>query len=229
MKQPCLLLTGLLLLSFATLSARADLDPALREQGVLYFDGNLPDRVTATVHTTTTLYLHRDFQTPLAALYDGQKIELIGMAPEGYLLTANVRNNTTTGWIKPSDLPSGIDPAIFATAQKNQARRDAVAVAIANKNVIQGMTPDEVKQSVGRPTSVASKSDPHGEALTWVYTTYREDPQYEYSIDAFGHPILQTYYVKVPIGQMIIDFVNGTVYSVEQHKNDPSSPGVVTN
>ena len=166
MKRPLLLVTWALLLAFAAVDARADLDPALREQGVLYFEGNLPDKVTATIHTTTTLYLHRDFQTPLAALYDGQKVELIGMAPEGYLLTMNLRNNTTTGWIKPNDLPSGIDPAIFVTAQKNQARRDAVAVAIANKNVIRGMTPDEVKQSVGRPTGISSKSDPHGEALT---------------------------------------------------------------
>jgi hypothetical protein len=228
-KRHFLLVTWALLLAFSAVGARADLDPALREQGVLYFDGNLPDRIIATIHTATTLYLHRDFQTPLAALYDGQKVELIGMSPEGYLLTANVRNNTTTGWIKPNDLPSGIDPAIFVTAQKNQARRDAVAVAIANKNVIQGMTPDEVKQAVGKPNGISSKSDPHGEALTWVYTTYREDPQYEYSIDQFGHTILQTYYVKVPIGQMIIEFVNGTVYSVEQHKTDPNNPGVVTN
>jgi hypothetical protein len=228
-KRPYLLVSAALLLAFGALAARADLDPALREQGVLYFEGNLPDKVTTTVRATTTLYLHRDFQTPLAALYDGQKIEIIGMAPEGYLLTANVRNNTTTGWIKPEALPPGIDPAIFVTAQKNQARRDAVAVAIANKNVIRGMTPDEVKQSVGPPTGISSKTDPHGEALTWVYTTYREDPQYEYTIDSFGHPILQTYYVKVPIGQMVIQFAGGVVYSIEQHKTDPNSPGVVTN
>ena len=229
MQRRFLLAAWALLLLFSAAMARADLDPALREQGVLYFDGNLPDKVVATIHTTTTLYLHRDFRLPLAALYDGQKVELVGMAPEGYLLTANVRNNTTTGWIKASDLPTGIDPAIFITAQKNQARRDAVAVAIANKNVIQGMTPEEVKQAVGAPNGVASKSDPHGDALTWIYTTYREDPQYEYGLDSFGHPILQTYYVKVPIGQMIIQFANGTVYSVEQHKTDPNNPGVVTN
>ncbi len=229
MKRPHLLALTALFLALGAASLRADLDPALREQGVLYFDGNLPDKVIATIQKTTTLYLHRDYQMPLAALYEGQKVEIIGMAPEGYLLTADVRNNTTTGWIKPDALPPGIDPAIFVTAQKNQARRDAVAVAIANKNVIQGMTPDEVKQAVGAPTGISSKSDPHGEALTWIYTTYREDPQYEYNIDAYGHPILQTYYVKVPIGQMIIQFVNGTVYSIEQHKNDPNSPGVVTN
>ena len=74
-----------------------------------------------------------------------------------------------------------------------------------------------------------SACHPHGDALTWIYTTYREDPQYEYSIDAFGHPVMQTYYVKVPIGQMVIQFVNGAVYSVEQHKTDASAPGVVNN
>jgi len=209
--------------------APAQIAPELQEQGVLYFDGNLPDKVTATLHTATTVYLHRDFQMALTALYAGQKIELIGMSPEGYLLKTNYRNNTVVGWIRPGDLPSGIDPTIFAEAKKNQARRDAVAVAITNKDVIQGMTPDEVKQSVGSPETVSSRVDPNGSALTWVYTTYREDPQYQYSLDAFGRPVLSTYYVKVPIGQLIVAFANGTVISVEQHKTDPNSPGVVTN
>jgi hypothetical protein len=218
-----------LLLALSMGSALAQIDPALREDGVLYFDGNLPDKVTATLHTTTTVYLHRDFQMALAALYSGQKIELIGMSPEGYLLKTNYRNNTVTGWIRPEDLPSGIDPALFTEAKKNQAHRDAVDVAIANKDVIQGMTPDEVKQSVGRPEQITSRVDPGGSALTWIYTTYREEPQYQYSLDPYGRPILQTYYVKIPIGQLIVAFANGTVISVEEHRTDPNSPGVVTN
>ncbi len=218
-----------LFLAFSLVGAPAQIDPALREDGVLYFDGNLPAKVLATLHTTTTVYLHRDFQMALAALYAGQKIELIGMSPEGYLLKTNYRNNTISGWIRPEDLPSGIDPGLFAQAKKNQAHRDAVAVAITNKNVIQGMTPDEVKQSVGNPEQVSSRVDPSGSALTWIYTTYREDPQYQYALDAFGRPVLQTYYVKVPIGQLIVSFTNGSVISVEQHKTDPNSPGVVRN
>jgi hypothetical protein len=220
---------ALLLTAFPFAEAPAQIAPELQEQGVLYFDGNLPDKVTATLHTATTVYLRRDFQMALAALYAGQKIELIGMSPEGYLLTTNYRNNTVTGWIRPEDLPSGIDPGLFAQAKKNQAHRDAVAVAISNKSVIQGMTPDEVKQSVGSPGQVASRVDPHGSALTWIYTTYREEPQYQYTLDGFGRPVLQTYYVRIPIGQMIIAFANGTVISVEEHKTDPNSPGVVTN
>jgi len=218
-----------LLLAFSMVGASAQLAPELREQGVLYFDGNLPDKVIATIHTGTTVYLHRDFQMALAALYAGQKVELIGMSPEGYLLKTNYRNNTITGWIRPEDLPSGLDPGVFAEAKKNQAHRDAVSVAIANKDVIRGMTPDEVKQAVGSPETVASRVDASGSALTWIYTTYREDPQYQYTLDAFGRAVLQTYYVKVPIGQLIVAFANGAVISVEQHKTDPNSPGVVTN
>jgi hypothetical protein len=82
----------------AITSAPAQIDPALRENGVLYFDGNLPTKVTATLNTATTIYLRRDFQMALATLYPGQKIELVGMGPEGYLLKTNYRNNTTTGW-----------------------------------------------------------------------------------------------------------------------------------
>jgi hypothetical protein len=154
----------LLLLALAATGTPAQIDPALRENGVLYFDGNLPTKVTATLNTATTLYLRRDFQMALATLYPGQKIELIGMGPEGYLLKTNYRNNTTTGWIRPEDLPSGIDPTVLVQAQKNQRHHDAVAVAITNKNVIQGMTPDEVKQSVGAPQQVSSRIDPSGSA-----------------------------------------------------------------
>jgi len=148
-----------LLLAFFISGAPAQVAPELREPGVLYFEGNLPDKVSATLHATTTLYAGRDFQTALAALYSGQKVDLIGMSPEGYLLKTTYRNNTVTGWIRPEDLPTGIDPAIFAEAKKNQAHHDAVAVAIANKSVVQGMTPDEVKQSLGRPEQVSSRTD----------------------------------------------------------------------
>jgi len=218
-----------LLFALSISGAPAQMDPAFQEEGVLYFDGNVPDKVTATFKVSTTVYLHRDFQMAAAAFGAGQQVELLGMSPEGYLVKGTYRNNTVTGWIHPEDLPTGFDASIFALAKKNQARHDTVAVAIANKSVIQGMTPDEVKQSVGKPEQTASRTDATGSTLTWVFTTYREEPQYSYGLDAFGRAQLQTYYVKIPIGQLIVNFDNGAVSSVEEHKTDPDSPGVVTN
>ncbi len=218
-----------LALAGSFVSLRADLAPELREEGVLYFDQNLPGRIFATVNTGTTIYLHRDMQTALGQAYSGQKIEILGMATEGYLVKTQYRNNTISGWIQPQDLPKSINPAVFEEAKKNQQHRDAVSVAIANKTVIQGMTPEEVQQAVGKPSQVTSHTDPSGESTSWVYTTYREDPEYEYQLNAYGQPVLQTYYVKVPIGQLIVAFANGTVVSITQHKGDPNGPGIVTN
>ena len=77
--------------------------------------------------------------------------------------------------------------------------------------------------SLARPHRASTRAAPHRPGF---YTTYREDPQYQYSLDAYGRPVLSTYYVKVPIGTLIVAFANGTVVSVEQHKTDPNSPGV---
>lgn len=229
MKGFSILSSCVLALALSLAPAQAQIAPELREQGVLYFEGNLPDKITATLQSSATVYLHRDFQTALAALYAGQNIELIGMSPDGFLLKANYRNNTLMGWIRPADLPPGIDPALFATAKKNQAHHDAVAAAITAKTVIQGMSPDEVKQAVGRPEGSSSHTDANGSVQSWTYTTYREDPQYTYAMNAYGQPFLQTTYIKVPIGQMQVDFVNGAVTAISQRKTDPNSPGIVTN
>jgi hypothetical protein len=208
--------------------APAQTDPALREPGVFYLEGNVPDKVMATIHAPTTLYLQRDFQMALAVLYPGQSVEIVGSAPEGYLIKGTARNNSVVGWIHPQDLPTGFDPTIIVAAKRVEAHRNAIAVAVANKTVIQGMTPDEVEQAVGNPTQTSTRVDLHGSTMTWTFVTYREEPQYTYAFDPFGRPILQTYYVKIPIGQMIVGFDRGLVSSIEEQKTDPNSPGVVT-
>jgi hypothetical protein len=209
--------------------ARADIDPALQEPGVLYLQGNVPDKVMATIKAPTSLYSEHNFQMVLAVLNPGQKVEILGSSPDGYLIKGMARGNSVSGWIHPQDLPTGFDPTIFAVAQKTQDRRNEVAVAISNKKVIPGMTPDEVEQAVGHPDETSSRTTANGSSETWTFTTYREEPQYSYALDGFGRAVLQTYYVKIPIGQMTVSFAKGVVATIDQHKTDPNSPGVVTN
>jgi hypothetical protein len=209
-------------------AVRADIDPALREDGVLYFEDNLPDKIVATVKVPTTIYLRRDFQSALAAMGPGAKLELVGMSTEGYLVKGDYRNNTVTGWILPSDLPPGIDPALLALAKKNQVRHNEVAAAIAHKKVIRGMTPGEVRQSVGKPEQTSSQTDDSGSTLTWVFTTYADVLQTSYAPGLYGRPTLQTYPVRTPIGQLVVTFSNGAVVSIKEHKTDPDSPGLNT-
>lgn len=217
------------LLAFSISFAMAQTSPELREEGVLYFEGNLPDKITATLHSPVTVYLHRDFQMVLAVLDADQKIELIGMSPEGYIIRAKRQNNTINGWIRPEELPAGIDTSLFAKAKQNQAHHDDVAVAIANKSVTMGMTPDEVKQSMGNPEQVESRTDAKGTSLTWTYVTYQDQSQYGYSTDPYGRPILQPNPVKVPVGQTTVIFTNGVVSSVTEHKTDAKNGIIQSN
>jgi len=213
---------ALLLLAFGG-HAWADVDPALREDGVLYFGDNLPHRVIGTVKTPTTLYLHRNFQMPLASLFAGQKIEIVGAAPQGYLITGVYRNNSVSGWITAEDLPPDVDRGLVAQAQKAQAHREAIANVIAHRQVIRGMTADEVRQSLGAPDQTSSRTDAAGESQTWTYTAYQDVWQTSYVPGPFGRPTLQTYSVRTPVGQTVVSFSNGVVTAVEQRQTVPGA------
>ena len=63
-----LLPIGTALLLFLPLTgAQAQTAPELREDGVLYFEDNLPNKITATLKAPATVFLRRDFQ--MAAAY----------------------------------------------------------------------------------------------------------------------------------------------------------------
>ena len=109
MKQWRLLLAGSCFAALAWTGsvARAQNDPALNEPGVLYLQGNVPEKVTVVVKAATTIYSQRNFQTALGAFYPGQTVEVVGSSPEGYILKGSFRNNTISGWVRPEDLPTG--------------------------------------------------------------------------------------------------------------------------
>jgi hypothetical protein len=172
------------------------------------------------------VYSRRDFGTQLGLFLPGQKIEIVGMSPEGYLVKGDYRNNAVTGWIMPAGLPPGLDPKLIEKAKKNQARHDKVAKAIKAKKVLRGMTPDEVMAALGKPEQTSSHTDDSGQSLSWTFTTYASQWQTAPVSDYYGRTTLRTYLAKVPVGQMIITFAGGVVTSIEEHKTDPDSPGI---
>lgn len=207
--------------------ARADEDAnALREDGVLYFQDNLPDPVVLAVKAPTVIYSRRDFGTQLGLFLPGQKIEIVGMSPEGYLVKGDYRNNAVTGWIMPAALPPGLDPKVIERVKKNQERHDKVAKAIKARRVLRGMTEDEVQQALGRPEQTSSHSDDSGQSMTWTFTSYASEWQTAPVSDIYGRTTLRTYLAKVPVGQMIVTFTNGIVTALEEHKTDPNSPAI---
>ena len=217
-------------LLLAVTAVRADTDLSLREDGVLYFEDNSPNRILAPVKKPTTLYLRRDFQDALALLVPGQNLELIGMSSEGYIVKGSYRNNAVTGWITRGDLPPGVDPKVIADAKAAQARHDQMAPAIKEHKVVRGMTPDEVRQSLGDPEQTSTRSDDTGSSLTWTYTQYTSVWKTSYTPGFYGgNGIATTYLAKVPVGNTIITFANNEVSAIEEHRTDPNSPSLQSN
>jgi hypothetical protein len=211
-------------------AVRADTDLSLREEGVLYFEDTTPNRIIAPVKKPTTLYLRRDFQDALALLVPGQSLELIGMAPEGYMVKGTYRNNAVTGWITAADLPPGVDPKVITDAKAAQARANQMAPAIREHRIVRGMTPDEVRQSLGDPEQTSTRSDDTGSTQSWTYTQYTSVWKTSYQPGYYGgQGIATTYLAKVPVGTTTISFVNGLVSAIEVHKTNPNSPSVQNN
>ncbi len=217
-------------LLLALTAVRADTDLSLREDGVLYFEDTTPNRIIAPVKKPTTLYLRRDFQDALALLVPGQSLELVGMAPEGYIVKGTYRNNAVTGWIAAADLPPGVDPKVIADAKAAATRHAQMAPAIKEHRVVRGMTPDEVRQSLGDPEQTSTRSDDTGSRQSWTYTQYTSVWKTAYQPGFYGgQGVETTYLAKVPVGTTIISFTDGAVSAIEVHKTDPNSPSLQNN
>lgn len=190
----------------------------LRDSDVLYFDQNLPEKIILTLDKEASVYLDKDFQTLAAALPSGTKVQILGLVNDGnFLVSTQYRGTRIEGWALASALPP-VDPKLIDAAKKSQAWRDAVAAAIKDKRVLQGMTVNEVKQAMGKPDRTSSRQDAQVRFDTWTYITYELVPQSTYVTDALGRVTLQTIYVKKPVGELTVEFNGGLVTGLEEHR-----------
>lgn len=190
----------------------------LRDPDVLYFDQNLPEKIVFTLEKNANVYLDKDFQTLAAALPPGTKVQISGLTNDGnYLVTTKYRGTRIEGWAMASELPA-VDPKLIDAAKKSQEWHDSVQKAIKEKRVVQGMTLDEVKQSMGKPDRTSFRQDAQVRFDTWSYITYELVPQNTYVTDSLGRVTLQTIYVKKPVGELTIEFNGGVVTGLEEHR-----------
>jgi hypothetical protein len=203
----------------------AQIAPELRDANVLYFDEALPDPVEARLLQATNVYSGQDMSMRVTTLPTGQAVRILGLNRELLLVQTTFRGNTVQGWVEAQQLPP-LDPKLLETARKNKAFRDAVNQAIKDKKVIEGMTLEDVKTSLGKPNRTSFRKEANGRIDTWYYTAYESVPQYTYGQNALGQVVQILSYVKVPVGETVVEFAESRVVAVEQHTQDPKARGV---
>jgi hypothetical protein len=220
MRQRALLwVAGAILSLTGQVQAEGESTSELRDPAVLYFDQTLPEPFEAKLLQATDVFSGKDLSLRLATLPAGYKVKLVGLDQDLCLIQTQYQSNTVYGWIELKNIPP-LDPQMVDAARKNQAFRDAVTQAIKDRKVIEGMTLNDVQQSLGRPTRTSFRKEEKGRIDTWSYITYENIPQYTYGRNALGQIVQLVTYVKVPVGETTIEFSDGRVTAIEQHKSN---------
>jgi hypothetical protein len=83
---------------------------------------------------------------------------------------------------------------------------------------LEGMTFEDVRKALGKPDKTSFRKDQSGRIDSWNFITYDRVPQYDYRRDITGRLVRYVYYVKVPIGDLLVEFQDGRVSAVEDHQ-----------
>ncbi|MEM1059542.1 MAG: hypothetical protein AAGK14_09865 [Verrucomicrobiota bacterium] len=189
---------------------------ALKEKGVLYFDDNLPSPLDVTMAKAAYLHADRSLNTPRIALAKDHPVRLVGMAPEGfYIRGTSTGGRPAEGWVGADVI--AVDPQILEQAQAQQQQRDRIKEAIAAKQVIEGMTLDDVQAALGKPETISFRQENGQRIDTWRYITYERVPETQTSVNSFGQLVNRTVYVRRAVGTLTVDFREGIVRGLERH------------
>ncbi|MEM9398985.1 MAG: hypothetical protein AAF984_02145 [Verrucomicrobiota bacterium] len=208
---------SLLFLSVHTASSK--MKAIARDSESIYLE-DIPglDPIFLKITKLTGLYGERLLQFLTRNVIQGSEVELIAYHKDAYLIRTT--SPSYEGWVSTNDItPLGEDIIERINAEMKQQQK--FAAAIKQKNVIPGMNFDQVKKVLGRPTSESFRVDATGRMDTWSYVEYKNEYESRRLFDSYtGRYYYQTYTIKVPVGTLDVEFLDGTVVALERYKDD---------
>jgi hypothetical protein len=190
----------------------------LRDATVLYLDENLPQAPLVALLGPADVFLGKDLQGLAASLSAGTKISVVGYHPEAWLVRFQKAGSTIEGWVAPDRI--AVDVKLLEQATAHKAQREQIEEAIKEKRILEGMTFEDVRKALGKPDKTSFRKDQNGRIDNWNFITYDRIPQYDYRRDAFGRFVRYTYYIKVPVGDLLVEFQDGRVIAFEEHRQE---------
>jgi len=209
MRTSLLLLAGLLAASIAPAMQAADEDG-----NVLYLTGLNKPPLKSTVLRDTQLNLTRASNTYMTYLPRGQVVEILAIARYQLQVRGKMRTGAVQGWVKRSDVADIPGEVISDIEDQLEAQRK-LEDAIKRKEVIFGMTQEQVQMILGRPADKSSIQEEKSVTEVWTYYSYKSVPVMEtfgFGTNAYTQVATQ----KVRTGAKVISFTDGKVVRIEQ-------------
>lgn len=190
----------------------------IRYDDVLYLDELSQSPLQLKTLQRAPITFSRDPRSVIAYLVHGQTVTVLGLGEGMYYVSAQIVTGPARGWVAEAALEA--PPAdLLETLRKRHERLVAHRELIARHEVALGMTPAEVKVSLGKPERRTRLRTTEGEAEHWMYVTYRYLPYYTNSYDEKGVLRQSVYYRRVPAGHRVISFRGGEVVATTGEEN----------
>jgi hypothetical protein len=179
----------------------------------------IPEPVNLTVMNDGQAqgFSDRELKKPTVKFPTGAQMQLLIYTPSAYYVQGRtVEGSVEAAWVSPLNL-SPVPPTLLADAKNAEALRILLEAAIDRREIIIGMTSDDVRKSLGRPWRVLNGEKPEEPKQTWVYIHYERAPRTDVFTGSDNLLYAQTTYQQIPAGRLKVAFRNGRVtgYTVE--------------
>lgn len=212
--------------------------PIAREPGVIYLSDFAIKDPRFPLTGPANCYFDVNMKRFAGTLRFPQRVQLDAVSPTGmYRVRGNARQGGVAAWIEPRFL-DGVPDDLVTKLRAAEERRKQVDELIAANEVAIGMTLDEVGRSLGKPQKRSSTTNREGSTQSFEYIRYKLVPQTVYT-PAYAQTVLgirpdprrpletvvvrsgyglnaSTIYVKVPVGTINVEFLNGIVESINE-------------
>jgi hypothetical protein len=190
----------------------------IRYDDVLYLDELNQAPLQLKVLQRTPITFSRDSRSEFAHVSQGQTVTVVGVGEGMYYVSTRIVTGPARGWVVADALEA--PPAqLLETLRKRHERIVANRALIAHHEVALGMTPEEVRASLGKPERRTRNRTQEGEEEQWMYLTYRYLPYYTNYYDDKGVLRQLVYYRRVPAGHKVISFHGGEVVATTDEEN----------
>jgi outer membrane protein assembly factor BamE (lipoprotein component of BamABCDE complex) len=190
---------------------------SLRDPDVLYFEGKPGDFPLQQMEKLTPVFTDKDLRSLIQNLTASSKVRVIGWHSQGWLIQSVETPSSVEGWVSP-DAIQVVSPDDLQKMREKVERGRVLKEAISEKKVIPGMGLDEVRRSLGKPQQVSFREDEKGKTETWNYIRYENVPEVRWGRDLFGNVVQSTIMIRVPKGEVKVEFKDGKVVAYEEKK-----------
>ena len=162
----------------------------------------------------TPLNLTQASNTYMTFLPRGQIVDVLAIAKYQLQVRGRMRTGAVQGWVNRGDVEPISDEVLKGLQEKIKSQKEMDA-AIKRKEVIFGMTQDQVRAILGKPADKTSIRDEDGVSEVWTYYSYRSVPvmqTYGFGTNAYTQVVTQ----KIRTGSKTISFQDGKVMRIEQ-------------